>query len=119
MLSRAGGTREPTGAGHRVEGGQAGFGRRDPAWAEPGRRVLPGPARGPTGHAPAGERGRPPPLHPGRRCRWWRAGDAPRLRRPEVMREALARNPDWQTLAVVQVQGQGLLEHVDRDVTIV
>jgi hypothetical protein len=35
------------------------------------------------------------------------------------MREALARNPDWQTLAVVQVQGQGLLEHVDRDVTIV
>jgi hypothetical protein len=38
---------------------------------------------------------------------------------PEVMREALARNPDWQTLAVLQVQGRGLLEHVDHDVTIV
>lgn len=43
----------------------------------------------------------------------------PVFTRPEVMREALARNPDWQTLAVLQVQGQGLLEHVDRDVTIV
>ena len=41
----------------------------------------------------------------------------PVFTRPEVMREALARNPDWQTLAVLQ--GQGLLEHVDRDVTIV
>jgi hypothetical protein len=43
----------------------------------------------------------------------------PVFTRPEVMREALARNPDWQTLAVLQVQGQGLLEHVGRDVTIV
>ncbi|MGD0833405.1 MAG: SseB family protein [Candidatus Dormibacteria bacterium] len=43
----------------------------------------------------------------------------PVFTRPEVMREALARNPDWQTLAVLQVQGQGLLEHVSDDVTIV
>jgi hypothetical protein len=37
----------------------------------------------------------------------------------EIMREALARNPDWQTLSVLQVQGGALLDHVDADVIIV
>jgi len=37
----------------------------------------------------------------------------------EIMREALNRNPDWQTLSVLQVQGQALLDHVHPDVIIV
>lgn len=43
----------------------------------------------------------------------------PVFTQPEIMREALARNPDWQTLSVLQVQGQALLEHVHPDVIIV
>ena len=43
----------------------------------------------------------------------------PVFTQPEIMRAALARNPDWQTLAVLQVQGQALLEHVHTDVIIV
>ncbi len=30
----------------------------------------------------------------------------PVFTQPEIMRAALARNPDWQTLSVLQVQGQ-------------
>jgi len=37
----------------------------------------------------------------------------------EIMREALARNPDWQTLSVLQVQGGALLDHVAADVIVV
>lgn len=43
----------------------------------------------------------------------------PVFTRPEIMREALARNPEWQTLSVLQVQGQALLEHVDSGVIVV
>ncbi|MGP8161577.1 MAG: SseB family protein [Candidatus Dormibacteria bacterium] len=43
----------------------------------------------------------------------------PVFTQPEIMRAALARNPDWQTLSVLQVQGQGLLDHVHPDVIIV
>jgi len=43
----------------------------------------------------------------------------PVFTQPEIVRAALARNPDWQTLAVLQVQGQALLEHVHTDVIIV
>ncbi|HXZ99376.1 MAG TPA: SseB family protein [Candidatus Binatia bacterium] len=37
----------------------------------------------------------------------------------EIMREALARNPDWQSLSVLVVKGGALLDHVDEDVIIV
>jgi hypothetical protein len=37
----------------------------------------------------------------------------------EIMREALARNPDWQTLSVLQVRGEALLDHVAAEVIIV
>ena len=37
----------------------------------------------------------------------------------EIMREALARNPDWQTLSILQVQGGALLDHVGSDVIVV
>lgn len=37
----------------------------------------------------------------------------------EIMREALNRNPDWQSLSVLQVQGGALLEHVGAGVIIV
>jgi hypothetical protein len=43
----------------------------------------------------------------------------PVFTQPEIMRAALARNPDWQTLSVLQVQGQALLDHVHPDVLIV
>lgn len=43
----------------------------------------------------------------------------PVFTRPEIMREALARNPEWQSLSVLQVQGGALLERVDADVIIV
>jgi hypothetical protein len=43
----------------------------------------------------------------------------PVFTRPDIMREALLRNPDWQTLSVLQINGQALLENVDADVTIV
>jgi hypothetical protein len=43
----------------------------------------------------------------------------PVFTRPDVMREALLRNPDWQSLAVLQVSGRALLDNVDVDVTIV
>jgi hypothetical protein len=43
----------------------------------------------------------------------------PVFTQPEIMRAALARNPDWQTLSVLQVQGQALLDHVHPDVFIV
>jgi hypothetical protein len=37
----------------------------------------------------------------------------------EVLRAALARNPDWQVLSVLQVQGRAILEQVHPDVIIV
>jgi hypothetical protein len=43
----------------------------------------------------------------------------PVFTQPEIMRAALARNPDWQTLSVLQVQGQALLENVHPDVIVV
>ena len=43
----------------------------------------------------------------------------PVFTQPEIMREALARNPDWQTLSVLQVQGRALMEHVHPNVIIV
>ena len=43
----------------------------------------------------------------------------PVFTRPDIMREALLRNPDWQTLSVLQINGQALLDNVDSDVTIV
>jgi hypothetical protein len=43
----------------------------------------------------------------------------PVFTRVDVMREALKRNPDWQTLMVLQVNGAALLENVDQDVVIV
>jgi hypothetical protein len=36
-----------------------------------------------------------------------------------TMREALIRNPEWQTLSVLQISGGALLDNVDDDVTIV
>ena len=38
---------------------------------------------------------------------------------PTAMREALIRNPDWQTYSVLQINGGALLDNVDDDVTIV
>jgi hypothetical protein len=43
----------------------------------------------------------------------------PVFTQPEIMREALARNPDWQTLSVLQVQGRALMEKVHPSVIIV
>jgi hypothetical protein len=43
----------------------------------------------------------------------------PVFTQPEIMRAALARNPDSHTLSVLQVQGQALLSHVHPDVIIV
>jgi hypothetical protein len=43
----------------------------------------------------------------------------PVFTQPEIMRAALARNPDWQSLTVLQVQGEALLAHVHPDVIIV
>ena len=43
----------------------------------------------------------------------------PVFTRPDIMREALLRNPDWQTLSVLEVDGKALLENVDSDVIIV
>ncbi len=43
----------------------------------------------------------------------------PVFTRPDIMREALLRNPEWQTLSVLQVNGKALLENVDNDVIIV
>ena len=43
----------------------------------------------------------------------------PVFTRPVVMREALARNPDWESLSVLQVQGGALLERIDAGVIIV
>jgi hypothetical protein len=43
----------------------------------------------------------------------------PVFTQPEIMREALARNPDWQTLSVLQVQGRALMENVHPTVSIV
>ena len=43
----------------------------------------------------------------------------PVFTQPEIMRAALARNPEWQTLSVLQVQGQALLNNVHPDVLIV
>jgi hypothetical protein len=38
---------------------------------------------------------------------------------PTAMREALIRNPEWQSLSVLQINGGALLDNVDPDVTIV
>ena len=43
----------------------------------------------------------------------------PVFTQPEIMRAALARNPDWQTLSVLQVQGQALLDNVHPEVIVV
>jgi hypothetical protein len=43
----------------------------------------------------------------------------PVFTRPEFMREALLRNPDWQTLMVLQIAGDALIHNIDRDVTVV
>ena len=43
----------------------------------------------------------------------------PVFTRPDIMKEALLRNPEWQTLSVLQIGGSALLENVDDDVTIV
>ena len=43
----------------------------------------------------------------------------PVFTRPDIMREALIRNPDWQQLSVLQVNGKALLENVDDEVIIV
>jgi hypothetical protein len=43
----------------------------------------------------------------------------PVFTRPDVMREALIRNPDWQSLSVLQINGKALLENVDPEVSIV
>lgn len=43
----------------------------------------------------------------------------PVFTRPDIMKEALLRNPDWQTLSVLQVNGRALLDNVDDDVIIV
>jgi len=43
----------------------------------------------------------------------------PVFTQPEIMRAALTRNPDWQTLSVLQVQGQALLDNVHPDVIVV
>lgn len=43
----------------------------------------------------------------------------PAFTRPDIMREALLRNPDWQTLSVLEVDGKALLANVDADVIVV
>lgn len=43
----------------------------------------------------------------------------PVFTRPDIMRTALLRNPEWQMLSVLQVNGKALLENVDNDVTVV
>lgn len=43
----------------------------------------------------------------------------PVFTRPDIMREALMRNPEWQQLSVLQVNGQALLENVDDEVIVV
>lgn len=43
----------------------------------------------------------------------------PVFTRPDIMREALLRNPDWQQLSVLQVNGAALLDNVDDEVVIV
>jgi hypothetical protein len=44
---------------------------------------------------------------------------APIFTRADVLRNALMRNPDWQTLAVLEVNGGDLLENLDGDVILV
>ena len=39
--------------------------------------------------------------------------------RIDIIKGALQENPEWQSLAVLQVQGKALLENLDKDVTIV
>jgi hypothetical protein len=43
----------------------------------------------------------------------------PVFTRPEMMREALMENPDWQTQMVLKLDGRDLLDHVDDDVTVI
>lgn len=43
----------------------------------------------------------------------------PVFTRPDAIREAITRNPDWLQLSVLQVKGDDLLEHLEHDVTIV
>lgn len=43
----------------------------------------------------------------------------PVFTRPDIMREALLKNPEWQTLMVLQVNGGALLDNLDKDVTVV
>ncbi len=43
----------------------------------------------------------------------------PVFTRPDAIREAVNRNPDWMQLSVLQVKGDDLLEHLEHDVTIV
>jgi len=43
----------------------------------------------------------------------------PVFTRPELMREALLRNVEWQSMSVLQVNGGALLDNVDNDVCIV
>jgi len=43
----------------------------------------------------------------------------PVFTRPNFLREALLRNPDWQTLMVLVVDGAGLIAHIEDDVTLV
>jgi hypothetical protein len=37
----------------------------------------------------------------------------------EIMREALTRNPDWQSLSVLEVEGGTLLDHIGAEVIVV
>ncbi len=43
----------------------------------------------------------------------------PVFTQPAIMREALLRNPDWQTLSVLEMEGAALLENIDDDVIVV
>ena len=43
----------------------------------------------------------------------------PVFTRPDAMREALLRNPEWQALSVLEVNGGALLDNIEPDVTVV
>lgn len=43
----------------------------------------------------------------------------PIFTRSEIMQDALLRNPDWQALSVLEVNGRALLDNIDSDVNVV
>jgi hypothetical protein len=43
----------------------------------------------------------------------------PVFTRPEIIRDALLKNPEWQTLSVLLINGKSLLDSADPEVTVV